>query len=149
MASKRVILWSVIPSLVIFGLAAGGLFWLWELTAICDTGSPRLAQEWAERLESFPDAEAARASDAQIWGKRFANGESVFGLSQNSHGSPFTGGTVVVKDSRRGVRVFFGHVCGGPGPLWWHYNFEETKSLDEFYGEMAKRRFTEYALPAR
>jgi hypothetical protein len=99
MAAKRVILGSAVALVVTLGLLAGGLFWLWQLTAICDSGSARLAQEWAERLEAFPDVEAARASDGQIWGQRFANGEWVFGLSQNSHGSPFTGGTVVVKDS--------------------------------------------------
>jgi hypothetical protein len=149
MPSKRVILWSAVALVMAFGLLVSGLFWLSEALAICDAGSPTLAQEWAARLEGFPDVETALASDEHIWGRRFENGEWVFGLSQNSHGSPRTGGTVVIKESRRGVRVFFGHVCGGPGPLWWRYNFEEAKSLDEFYRRLAERRFTEYALPAK
>jgi hypothetical protein len=125
------------------------LWFLREQFAISDSGSPKLAREWAAQLEPFNDVDAAKASNDQISGQSFSNGEWVFGLSQNSHGSPRTGGTLVVKDSRQGVRVFFGHVCGGPNPTWWGVNFAKPKSLDEFYNTLSKMGFTEQPLPAR
>jgi hypothetical protein len=107
-----------------------------------------LAWKWANQLGEYPNLDAAQAADNRIWGKRFADGQWVFGLSQDSHGSPLTGGTVVVKDSRDGVRVFFGHVCGGPSRVWWDNNFARSNSLDELYADWAKRGFKEYKLPA-
>jgi hypothetical protein len=116
-----------------------GAYWFARTMTICDTGSPRPARQWAALLESAPDIEAARRADQNVWGTTFADGEWVFGLSHDSHGSPWTGGTVVCRDSRHGVRVFFGHVCGGPGPLWWKYNFEDVQSLDRFYARLEAR----------
>jgi hypothetical protein len=150
MNTKRILRCSTIALAAFFCLllfAACPLWLLSEQLFICSSGSPRLARGWVAQLDSLQDLECARQSDKQIEGQRFPDGEWVFGLSQNSHGSPLTGGTLVVKDSRQRVRVFFGHVCGGPNPRWWELNFTNAKSLDEFYGDLAKMGFTEYKLP--
>jgi hypothetical protein len=115
------------------------------LTGINNSGSPELAQEWRAVLEPFADPEDAARKDSRVQGKRFADGDWVFGLCQNSHGllQP-GGGTLVVKDSRGAVRAFFGHVCGQQALEGLLYG---PKSLDEFYTYLLNNRFQEYEWP--
>ena len=98
---------------------------------IDDSGSPELVQEWRAVLKPLADPKSASEKHPLVQSKRFADGEWVFGLCQDSHGLLRSGGgTIVVKDSRGAVRTFFGHVCGphALNGLWAH-----RKSLDEFY----------------
>jgi hypothetical protein len=62
---------------------------------------------------------------------RFPNGEWVFGRGIDSHWFSVGRGTLVVKDSRGRVRIFFGHVCGNNAGMDW-CRTDVYKSLDQF-----------------
>src|SRR5262249_30232056 len=74
-------------------------------------GSPAFRETWRARLRPLADPDAAAALYPDVEVVRFAGGEWVIGVSDDSHASAW-GGTVVVKDSTGRVRAFFGHVCG-------------------------------------
>ena len=107
--------WKVL--LVCVGLMTGLLTYALTCTALSawvfglGRGDRGFAEKWYHRLQTLPDLETAQAAYPEIEGKRFQNGEWVFGVSADSHGS-YWGGTIVVKDSTGRIRVFFGHVCG-------------------------------------
>jgi hypothetical protein len=107
-------------------------------------GSPEYAARWRATLDALPDPEAAQAEHPEVVGKRFPNGEWAFGVDRDSHRYR-DGGTVVIKDSKGRVRVFFGHVCGGilAGVL------QRAKSLDDIYADDQWRvhHFNEYRFP--
>lgn len=91
-------------------------------------GSTTYSERWRSRLAPLPDPTAARSAYPEIEVMEFANGEWVFGVSSDSHGSHW-GGTVVVKDSEGRIRTFFGHVCG-PG---FFDRMKGSKNLADFY----------------
>ncbi len=101
-------------------------------------GTPEeYAARWREALAPLSDPDAARSQYQEVAGKRFANGEWVFGVCRDSHGFS-GGGALVVKDSTGRVRTFFGHVCGS-GRL--EYMLREVNSLEEFYKAPDWRQF--------
>jgi len=109
MMSRRLVLLLALP----LWFCAVGFTLIGLLTASNNDGSPELAREWQLRLESFADLNDAQRKDANVQGKRFPNGDWIFGLCRDSHGLLHRGGgTIVVRDSRGAVRAFFGHVCG-------------------------------------
>jgi hypothetical protein len=107
-------------------------------------GSAELAARWRSEFAALPDPDAAQAAHPGVVGKRFPNGEWVFGADRDSHAYR-DGGTVVIKDSTGRVRAFFGHVCGGilAGVL------QRAKSLDDVYADDQWRvhHFNEYHFP--
>src|SRR5262249_31972751 len=117
---------SAVP--IVFGLFVLGM----------GSGSPRTARQWKETFEDIPDPETARARYPQVAVKRYENGEWIFGIGKDSHGSPFRGGTIVVKDSHGRIRAFFGHVCGD-GMLQWA--MDRSKSLGDFYQSIQNEAF--------
>jgi hypothetical protein len=141
---KTFIRCGVIALVVILLLIAAGYAFVIIVMGVNDSGSPRLAEEWARDLDRFASPNAALKSNPQVGSKTYPDGEWVFGLSQNSHGPWWLGGgTVVVKDSRGGLHAFFdGHVCG-PGFLG-HDILGDTKTLDEFYEKVRAWDFVEH-----
>ena len=128
--------------------------WTAEDRAHKGEGFPSDARKWRAILQDIPDVEAAESHpelgrSPYFEKRRFPNGEWVFGISIDSHGwEPlYRGGTVVMKDSRGQVRVYYGHVCGASGPIQHGYHIEDTKSLDEFYNMFKRYDFTEQFLP--
>jgi hypothetical protein len=114
-----------------------GVFLLLPAPGIDNSGSPELALQWKAVLEPLPDPERAKQAERAVQGRRFENGEWAFGLCRNSHHAykGKGGGTLVVKDSRGDVRVFFGHVCG---PRFLEAQLEQAASLDDLYGRCLK-----------
>src|SRR5262249_8059574 len=105
-------------------------------------GHPPYAETWRQRLEPPAHPEEGRARYPEVVGKRLKNGEWIFGVCADSHGSHW-GGTIVVKDSTGKVRAFFGHVCG-PSYLENILSYKGG-SLKEFYDELTTTcRFHEY-----
>lgn len=142
---RALVAWLLICS-VLAGLV-GGIAYLLIPTDYADRarGSPTFAAQWREILDQYPDPETAMSTRPEVMGKRFPNGEWVFGVDRDSH-KYRDGGTVVVKDSRGRIRVFFGHVCGG-GMV--NACAREAKTLDEFYHSAvwSQFQFTEYHFP--
>lgn len=140
----------IVLVLLLIGVLAvpAGFFCLYVAASVgTDRGWPKLAAVWRDTLEKYdsPEEAAPRIPDLEVL--RFKDDEWLFGLSQNSHGAwNVGGGTVVFKDSRGEVRIFFGHVCGRHNltrsEKWWH-----TKTLDEFYEQLKEQRFEEYHFP--
>jgi hypothetical protein len=130
-------------SLVLLLGCGGAYLWLYFAIGINDTRSPLLAEEWKGVLEPLENVEDAMQKEPGVQGKRFVDGDWVFGLCRDSHGRfKQGGGTLVVKDSRGKVRAFFGHVCG-----WLNLEtiLRDQKSLDEFYDSLIRDwRFQEY-----
>lgn len=93
-------------------------------------GDSNYARTWKQRIEALPDPATAKVAYPEIEATTFPNGEWVFGVSSDSHGSHW-GGTIVIKDSTGKVHVYFGHVCG-PHRLE-ACMFHQCKSLEEFY----------------
>jgi hypothetical protein len=108
-------------------------------------GDTRYAAKWRDRFAPLPDPETAKAAYPEVEAKRFPNGEWVFGVSADSHGSHW-GGTVVYKDSSGRTRAFFGHVCG---PRRLSHMLYAPQSLKEFYdhSDWEHHEFQEYAFP--
>jgi hypothetical protein len=97
-------------------------------------GVPSIARRLRAEMEPIPDPDTALQLHADWGAKRFKNGEWVFGRGINSHGIGVGRGTLVLKDSRGRIRIFFGHVCGsnpGLGP----YDSQYIATLDDFYKE--------------
>src|SRR5689334_5621079 len=116
----------------------------WEHLNAMGEGSVRRAEMWRERFQEVADPDAARSCPGVV-SKRFADGEWVFGVCDDSHMNP-DGGTIVLKDSRGRLRVFFGHVCG---PDFLEGLLRHVDSLNGLYEELqtGKRsnfRFGEY-----
>jgi len=144
MARARPLLWVAIGLSAVCAIPCG-FFGLWAAAAGgSDKGSPALAAEWKAELSQFQSPEEAQAKDPKVIVRRFPDGSWVFGRCQSSHGMwKRGGGTVVVKDSKRQVRAFFGHVCGDEnlGAVWEHW------SLDEYYRQtldLQEGGFVEY-----
>src|SRR5262245_31672003 len=117
--------------LFILFFCAGGAVLVYLLLGGNNSGSPELAAEWKATLAPLADPEEAMRKNPHVQGRRFANGEWVFGLCRDSHGRLHPGGgTVVVKDSRGAVRAFFGHVCG---PRGLEGTLHQAKSLADYY----------------
>jgi hypothetical protein len=79
---------------------------------INNKGSRELALNWRNELTALADPESAAVRNNGITTRRYSNGEWVMGKCQNSHSDADGGGTVVLKDSRGEIRIYFGHVCG-------------------------------------
>jgi len=122
------LLTSTVLSAWVFGMGAGNV---------------KYATTWRDRFERFDDPESAQAAYSAVEAKRFPNGEWVFGVSSDSHGSHW-GGTIVVRDSTGKIHAYFGHVCG-PRRLE-HSTFGNSNSLKEFYEsrEWSQFKFQEY-----
>jgi hypothetical protein len=100
-----------------------------------EEGLPSAGRRLKAEMESIPDPDMAQRFHTDWAVRKFSNGEWVFGYGINSHGSRPWRGTLVVKDSRGQVRIFFGHVCGtnGVAPLM---SQGRVQSLDDFYREL-------------
>jgi hypothetical protein len=97
-------------------------------------GLPSVARRLKAEMEPIQDPETAVRLHPDWGAKRFKNGEWVFGRGIDSHGFSVGQGTLVLKDSRGRIRIFFGHVCGsnpGLGP----YASQYIATLDDFYKE--------------
>ena len=115
-------------------------------------GLPSDARKWRAVIEAIPDPDTAErdhlnfAHDRDYFSLRFPNGEWVFGIAVQSHKFVTKGGTVVLKDSRGQVSIYYGHVCSHGGDYMYPYG-ERTQNLDEFYSRMREwKNFTEQAL---
>lgn len=86
-------------------------------------------------MELIPDPDTAVQLHPDWGATRFRNGEWIFGRGINSHNLFELGrGTLVIKDSRGRIRIFFGHVCGG-NPGLWPNDGRYIATLDDFYKE--------------
>jgi hypothetical protein len=97
-------------------------------------GLPSVARRLKAEMESIPDPDTALQLHPDWGAKWFKNGEWVFGRGIDSHWISAGHGTLVLKDSRGRIRIFFGHVCGsnpGLGP----YSSQFIATLDDFYKE--------------
>ncbi|HEV3146755.1 MAG TPA: hypothetical protein VGZ47_22910 [Gemmataceae bacterium] len=117
------------------GIAIGGFgFFMYVALDINDSGSPQFAREWRSKLNAWPSYAAAMTRDPEIQGRQFRNGEWVMGYARDSHNRWHRGGgTLVVKDSRGDVRIFFGHVCGSHP---YFFVNPESGNLDAFYKDL-------------
>jgi hypothetical protein len=115
MKRSTIVLLVCLPPAAMFALCLGcSGYVLYVFNSSDDLGSPKLAAEWEAKLQTFKDFDDALNKDSQVQGTVLPNGEWVMGYCNDSHAKlPGSGGgTLVVKDSRGAVRVFFGHVCG-------------------------------------
>ncbi|WP_171473212.1 hypothetical protein [Frigoriglobus tundricola] len=94
-------------------------------------GVPSIARQLIAEMEPVQDPETAVRLHPDWAGVRFKNGEWIFGRGFDSHWISAGRGTLVLKDSRGRVRVFFGHVCGDNAGLNW-YTPNTHRSLDAF-----------------
>ena len=94
-------------------------------------GVPSIARRLKAEMEAIPDPETAVRLHPDWAAIRFTNGEWAFGHGVNSHGFSAGRGTLVVKDSRGRVRIFFGHVCGPNAGMDW-FRTDVHASLDAF-----------------
>jgi hypothetical protein len=83
-------------------------------------------------MEAIPDPETATQLHSDWAAVRFKNGEWVFGHGINSHGFRVGRGTLVLKDSRGRIRIFFGHVCGPNAGIDQNLS-RNYDTLDSFY----------------
>jgi hypothetical protein len=96
-------------------------------------GVPSVARRLKAEMEPISDPETAVREHPDWFALRFPNGEWVFGRGINSHDVFRHGrGTLVVKDSRGQIRIFFGHVCGNKTGMDW-CRTDVCRSLDNFY----------------
>ncbi len=102
-------------------------------------GTPSVARRLKAEMESIQDPDEALRQHPDWALVRFPNGQWLFGHGVNSHGLRVGRGTLVVKDSRGQVRIFFGHVCGTnqflDNPDFWQF-----QSLNNFYARVADGR---------
>jgi hypothetical protein len=90
-------------------------------------------------MEPVPDPETALRLHPDWAAVRFPNGEWVFGYGSNSHEVFRLGrGTLVMKDSRGQVRIFFGHVCGENAWLGEFPGKTDRLTLDEYYRRLQR-----------
>ncbi len=135
---------AVLGTLLLLGCGGAFLFVVMVFSSN-NRGSPELAAEWKAELEACRDPEEASQRLPRAFTKRFADGEWVIGLAQDSHGAwRRGGGIVVVKDSRGDVRAFFGHVCGEHAFARGY----DASSLDKFYNRLLEGDiFAEHKFP--
>jgi hypothetical protein len=122
---------------VLFLLLCSAAFIYFNFLDGYGTGSPEEAAKMRMKLESITSPEAGIGCDREYIWKRFDSGEWVLGICRDSHAfwGKYTGGTVVLKDSRGKTGTYFGHVCGhAPMEMPMHRAY----SLDEFYTELLK-----------
>ena len=94
-------------------------------------GQPSYARHWKAIIEPLPDLDTAISAYPELKVTRFPSGEWVFGIWISDFGFHQGKGTVVLKDSRGAVRVFFGRVCC-EDPVD-HIFPEPPQTLDRFY----------------
>jgi hypothetical protein len=133
----------ILGLLLVVGCCGGFASLAWERLNAMGEGSARRAEVWRERLRTIPDPDTARAIGPKVVSKRFADGEWVFGVCEDSHMNP-DGGTVVLKDSRGRLRAFFGHVCGSD---FLDDLLQHMGSLDGMYKKLSEWQFGEYLFP--
>lgn len=97
-------------------------------------GLPSAGRHLKAEMEVIPDPETAIQLHPDWRVVRFSSSEWVFGYGIDSHGFSVGRGTLVVKDSRGKVRIFFGHVCGENAQL--QYLPSDASTLDGFYRAM-------------
>ena len=144
---RRIVQWVLagLAGCVVLG-GCGGLYAIWlTMSYTNDRGSPVLAAEWRTSLLAAPGPDEA-AADPDVVVLRFANGEWVFGKSQDSHAWwRHGGGTLVIRDSRGRVRAFFGHMCGA---RYMEDAFgRKHPSLDAFYDKVLQYKYVEHIFP--
>jgi hypothetical protein len=105
-------------------------------------GVPSTARCLEAEIEPIPDPDTATREHPDWAAFKFPNGEWVFGRGIDSHGIGPGEGTVVLKDSRGRVRIFFGHVCGHNA--WLMSTFGEDQTLDTFYAKLADHSLREW-----
>ena len=121
------------------------VFFVWlEFFPHGGTGSVESAQKWAKRFANLHSIDAAHKKYPDIVVFRtFPNGEWIYGICEDSHSSPW-GGTIVIRDSKRNIRCFFGHVCG-PGFLNSILNFSPPENINSVYSKLLQNcNFEEY-----
>jgi hypothetical protein len=94
-------------------------------------GVPSIARRLKAEIEPIIDPETAVRLHPKWAVVRVRNGEWIIGRGFDSHWISAGRGTLVVKDSRGRVRVFFGHVCGNNAGLDW-CRADVYASLDAF-----------------
>lgn len=93
-------------------------------------------------MEPIPDPDAALQLHPEWAAVRFPSGEWLFGCGVNSHGFGPGHGTLVLKDSRGQVRIFFGHVCGEND--WVYYRHADVHSPDALYARLTEGTYREW-----
>ena len=144
-----------IPMGLLVGYVAYVRYYIWTAEDRAHTeseGLPSDARRWRAVIAPIPDPDAAEHNHPELTNSRdyfcikFPNGEWVFGRAVQSHKLVTKGGTLVLKDSRGRVRVYYGHVCSSGGSHMSAYG-DRAKSLDEFYARMIEfKTFTEQTL---
>jgi hypothetical protein len=102
-------------------------------------GLPSVGRKLKAEMEGIPDPETAIQLHPDWTYVRFRNGEWVFGHGIDSHWIWFGRGTLVLKDSRGRVQIYFGHVCG-PNHAITPYDSRHLSSLDAFYEQLLSTR---------
>jgi hypothetical protein len=104
-------------------------------------GVPSAARRLKAEMEAVPDPDSALAQHPDWFAARCVNGEWVFGYGINSHGLRSGHGTLVLKDSRGRIRIYFGHVCGTNAGLDWLATVRTLKTLDDFYAMLSEQPY--------
>ena len=102
-------------------------------------GLPSVARRLKSEMAQIPDPDTAIRLHPDWAALRFADGEWVFGHGMGATGFRIGHGTIVLKDSRGRIRVYFGIVSGSNGPF---HMWGNAKGLDEF--DMWLRESTEF-----
>ena len=101
-------------------------------------GVPSVGRRLKAEMEGIPNPDSALLRNPDWFAIRCLNGEWVFGHGINSHGLGPGHGTLVVKDSRGRIRIYFGHVCGPNAGLEWLASTRELRSVDSFYNMLSE-----------
>jgi hypothetical protein len=101
------------------------------------TGSAAYADKWIRRLETGVNYFSVEAHE-------FPDGTKLHAVCKGSHHNA-KGGTIVIRDSKGGVRAFFGHVC--IGDLEWVLTVSSNqppRNVEDICQGLERMQFTEY-----
>jgi hypothetical protein len=96
-------------------------------------GVPSVARRLSAQMAQLRDPDAALDYHPDWFAIRCLNGEWLFGYGVNSHGFAPGRGTLVLKDSRGRVRVFFGHICGMNADFGYQTDRRQPETIDSYY----------------
>ena len=89
LAVRRALTAAGILGMLLVVACCGGFASLsWQRLNAMGEGSPRRAETWRRRLQGVADPDVARAIGPKVVSKRFADGEWVFGVCEDSHADP-------------------------------------------------------------